>query len=267
MEPIQTGSIEQDTQRPVIEDVLEETAAARAEIEASPPSERDMDFEAADSDSGAEPSPGGEGSGGGEFGTEDQRRRRRRRRGRGRGPNGQAEAPGYTSQPVQNSRAPRPRTGQPERRSGPHGQHRRPDSGPRGPHTPRPQSSEPRGSEPRGPEVLTPVQGILELHPKGYGFLRDPKAGYVSQESDSFVSGSLIEKHGLREGVLITGEYVSGGRGQGPRLKSVQTIEGRKLVIGRQHDFFPQLMRRRGNILARRFDHQYHRPKTDEIRP
>lgn len=74
---------------------------------------------------------------------------------------------------------------------------------------------------------MTPVQGILELHPKGYGFLRDPKAGYVSQDSDSFVSGSLIEKYGLREGVLITGENVPGGRGQGPRLKSIQTIEGR----------------------------------------
>ena len=74
---------------------------------------------------------------------------------------------------------------------------------------------------------MTPVQGILELHPKGYGFLRDPKAGYISQETDSFVSGSLIEKYGLREGVLITGENVPGGRGQGPRLKTIQTIEGR----------------------------------------
>ena len=79
----------------------------------------------------------------------------------------------------------------------------------------------------RGPETLTPVQGILELHPKGYGFLRDPKAGYISQESDSFVSGSLLEKYGIREGVLITGESIPGGRGQGPRLKSIQSIEGR----------------------------------------
>ena len=88
-------------------------------------------------------------------------------------------------------------------------------------------SATPQSNEPRGPEVLTPVQGILELHPKGYGFLRDPKAGYVSQDSDAFVSGSLIEKYGLREGVLITGENVPGGRGQGPRLKTIQTIEGR----------------------------------------
>jgi len=74
---------------------------------------------------------------------------------------------------------------------------------------------------------VTLVQGILELHPKGYGFLRDPKAGYVSQESDSFVSGSLLEKYGIREGVLITGESIPGGRGQGPRLRSIQSIEGR----------------------------------------
>jgi transcription termination factor Rho len=57
--------------------------------------------------------------------------------------------------------------------------------------------------------------------------LRDPKAGYVSQETDSFVSGSLLEKYGIREGVLITGESIPGGRGQGPRLRSIQSIEGR----------------------------------------
>ena len=79
----------------------------------------------------------------------------------------------------------------------------------------------------RGPETATPVQGILELHPKGYGFLRDAKAGYVSQETDPFVSGTLLEKYGIREGVLITGESIPGGRGQGPRLRSIQTIEGR----------------------------------------
>lgn len=224
IESVETGKVEKEPQRPVIEDVLEETAAARAEIEASPPSERDMDFEAIDSEPGAEPGPAGEGGGGGDFyrgGNNDDRPRRRRRRGRGRGPNGQDVPAGYNTQPVQNNRGPRGRNGQSQqmdRPRGPHNQNRRSD-GPRGP---RPQSN-----EPRGPEVLSPVQGILELHPKGYGFLRDPKAGYVSQESDSFVSGSLIEKYGLREGVLITGENVPGGRGQGPRLKTIQTIEGR----------------------------------------
>lgn len=249
VESVETTKVEKEPQRPVIEDSLEETAAARAEIE-SAPNERDMDFEAMDSGpseagpEGFNGAPTGGAGGGGDFYNDN--RRRRRRRGRGRGPNGQETgggggyppqgggyapqggggyAPqggggGYAPQQGQN-RGPRGRNGQMDRR-GPQGGQRR-DGGQRGPGMPRGMQS----NEPRGPEVLTPVQGILELHPKGYGFLRDPKAGYVSQESDSFVSGSLIEKFGLREGVLITGENVPGGRGQGPRLKSIQTIEGR----------------------------------------
>lgn len=71
------------------------------------------------------------------------------------------------------------------------------------------------------------ICGLLEFHPKGYGFLRDPKAGYISQESDSFVSSTLIEKYRLREGVMVTGESVPGGRGQGPRLRTVESIDGR----------------------------------------
>ena len=82
IESVETGKVEKEPQRPVIEDVLEETAAARAEIESSPPSERDMDFEAMDSDSGAEPGSGGEGGGGGDFYRDDRPRRRRRRGGR-----------------------------------------------------------------------------------------------------------------------------------------------------------------------------------------
>ena len=68
------------------------------------------------------------------------------------------------------------------------------------------------------------------MHPKGYGFLRDPKKQYAAQESDAFVSSSLIEKHYLREGILIQGEVGPGTRGQGPRLKSIETVDGRTLV-------------------------------------
>lgn len=94
---------------------------------------------------------------------------------------------------------------------------------------------------PRGPEVVSPVSGLLELHPKGYGFLRDPKAGYVSQETDAFVSSTLIEKCGLREGVMIDGEMVAGQRGQGPRLKSIATIDGRTVEDYQQVKLFDEL--------------------------
>ena len=239
-ELLETGMAESQPLKPVIEDVLEEIAAARAEFEQSPPSERDMDFESVDAPSGGgesdrEPGTNGEASGGGgDLVGDDPNRRRRRRRGRGRGTGSQGDNVGYSPQPpAQNqsqNRTQRGRNGQNDRRHGQQGPPRRPSDGggQRGYNSgPRPQSNEPRSSEPRGPEVLVPVQGTLELHPKGYGFLRDAKAGYVSQETDSFVSGSLIEKYSLREGVHVTGESVSMGRGQGPRLKSVQTIEGR----------------------------------------
>lgn len=166
-----------------------------------------------------------------------QNRRRRRRRGRGRGPaGGPGEGGHYGGQPgQQQQRAPQGRYNQPQgqgfNQQGGRGQRRQQDNrrsqynghqGNQGRNY-----SEPRTPQDRGPESVTLVQGILELHPKGYGFLRDPKAGYVSQETDSFVSGSLLEKYGIREGVLITGESIPGGRGQGPRLKSIQSIEGR----------------------------------------
>lgn len=176
------------------------------------------------------PSPGsGEFTGGNQEGYQDggPNRRRRRRRGRGRGGNNPGENSGGYGGSQQ--RSPQGRFnqhhGQQQNRSG----HRRPNQDNR-----RPQFNnqggrqhDSRQNQDRGPEVVTPVQGILELHPKGYGFLRDPKAGYVSQETDPFVSGSLLEKYGIREGVLITGESIPGGRGQGPRLKSIQSIEGR----------------------------------------
>ena len=70
-------------------------------------------------------------------------------------------------------------------------------------------------------ELMT---GILELHPKGYGFLRMAKNDYGSEESDPFVSSALIEKHKLREGIKILGNVGMGTRGQGPRMVDVQEI-------------------------------------------
>ncbi len=74
-----------------------------------------------------------------------------------------------------------------------------------------------------------PVQaggGVLEMHPNGYGFLRDPAANYVCQMTDPFVPGSMIEKSGLREGVHIQGMVQPGRRQQGPRLKEILDVDG-----------------------------------------
>lgn len=69
------------------------------------------------------------------------------------------------------------------------------------------------------------LEGVLEMHPKGYGFLRDPNKNYSAQDIDAFVSSSLVEKYRLREGVLLRGEVGPGTRGQGPRLKTIEAID------------------------------------------
>lgn len=90
------------------------------------------------------------------------------------------------------------------------------------------QSRRPRSTSSAANENISgTIEGVLELHPKAYGFIRDPKVNYKAQDSDAFVSSSLIEKHNLREGILIRGEVGPGTRGQGPRLKTIETIDGR----------------------------------------
>jgi transcription termination factor Rho len=72
------------------------------------------------------------------------------------------------------------------------------------------------------------AHGVLELHPKGYGFLRNPAKHYAATPQDAYVSAQLISKFHLAEGVLLGGplEPPRRGQGQGPRLATVETIEG-----------------------------------------
>ena len=87
------------------------------------------------------------------------------------------------------------------------------------------------------------IEGVLELHPKQYGFLRDPKKNYIAQESDPFVPSSLVEKARLREGVMIKGEVGPGVRDQGPRLHEIETIDGLSIEeyanVGHFEDLIP----------------------------
>ncbi len=83
----------------------------------------------------------------------------------------------------------------------------------------------------REPEIideseLTEGVGLLELHPNGYGFLRDPQNNYSRERSDPFVPGTMIEKFALRPGVMITGKVQPARRQQGPRLREITDIDG-----------------------------------------
>jgi transcription termination factor Rho len=73
---------------------------------------------------------------------------------------------------------------------------------------------------------LTPGSGVLEMHPNGYGFLRDPATNFNRERSDPFVPGTMIEKFGLREGVLISGMVQHHRKQQGPRLREILDVDG-----------------------------------------
>jgi transcription termination factor Rho len=70
--------------------------------------------------------------------------------------------------------------------------------------------------------------GVLEMHPNGYGFLRDPNNNYMRELTDPFVPGSMIEKFGLREGVHVHGMVQPGRKQQGPRLREILDVDGMK---------------------------------------
>ena len=68
--------------------------------------------------------------------------------------------------------------------------------------------------------------GVLELHPKGYGFLRDPKRNYKAGTDDVYVGTPLLARFGLRPGVRVSGRIEPAHPGNGPRLAELTEIEG-----------------------------------------
>jgi transcription termination factor Rho len=118
----------------------------------------------------------------------------------------------------------RRKKGRPRGRTGPPGQNQRNGNRPyRGP------TNDNRNGDFADTEETGPVEpggGVLEMHPNGYGFLRDPKANYQRELTDPFVPGSMIEKYGLREGVLIHGMVQPGRKQQGPRLREITDVDG-----------------------------------------
>ena len=73
---------------------------------------------------------------------------------------------------------------------------------------------------------LMTAQGVLELNPKGFGFLRNPARNYVAQPGDAYVGTPLIQKFQLLEGMHLTGPIEPSKKGTGPRLMDVVQLEG-----------------------------------------
>lgn len=81
-------------------------------------------------------------------------------------------------------------------------------------------------------------KGVLELHPKGFGFLRDPARHYAARASDPYVSQALIQKHKLAQGLLLSGPMEPPRKGNtGPRLAAIEGIEGADPTSFRRRDW------------------------------
>jgi transcription termination factor Rho len=163
---------------------------------------------------------GGRQDGNGQQGTTEsrsKRRREKRKKRRDQGREGGPQAGGANPQPQQ-----QPRQGR--------------DHSHREQHNNRNGDRDNRNNDPNrdyredrsGPVQLSgekiEVDGMLELAPKGFGFLRVPKKNFEQARDDVFVTPEIIRKNHLRLGQWIHGVYQQGPRG--PQLVEITTING-----------------------------------------
>ena len=88
-----------------------------------------------------------------------------------------------------------------------------------------------------GPKVE--VDGLLEMAPKGFGFLRLASKKFEQAKDDVFVSPDLVRSHGLRVGVWIHGLTQEGPRG--PQLVEITSINGMPPEEARKLPAFEEL--------------------------
>ena len=82
--------------------------------------------------------------------------------------------------------------------------------------------------------------GVLELTGRGAGFLRRREHGYQPADGDAHVPERLVREAGLRLGDEIVGE-TAGGRGRGPALARVTSVNGRDPASLAQRPDFSRL--------------------------
>ncbi|MCP5556892.1 MAG: transcription termination factor Rho [Verrucomicrobiaceae bacterium] len=91
--------------------------------------------------------------------------------------------------------------------------------------------------KPQGPPE--PAEGILEMSPKGYGFLRQRNRQFAQHPMDAFIGPEFIRQYGLREGMMIKGEQRKGSRG--PQVTEVAEVNGRAPESMRELPLFEEL--------------------------
>jgi len=85
-------------------------------------------------------------------------------------------------------------------------------------------------------------EGVLEILPDGFGFLRSAEANYLSGQDDVYVSSHQIRRYFLRKGDTVSGEIKHPRRGEKYfALKSVETTNGESPEVSRTKVLFDNL--------------------------
>jgi len=85
-------------------------------------------------------------------------------------------------------------------------------------------------------------EGVLEILPDGFGFLRSAEANYLSGPDDVYVSTHQIRRSFLRKGDTVSGEIRTPRRGEKySALKTVDSINGEEPAVARTKVLFDNL--------------------------
>ncbi|PTX91986.1 transcription termination factor Rho [Verrucomicrobia bacterium LW23] len=85
-----------------------------------------------------------------------------------------------------------------------------------------------------------PTSGILEIHDKGYGFLRVPNKPLSNSNTlDVFIPPDMIKRNGLRDGAELGGTFTVNGRG--PQMVELQEINAKPVLEHRRRIPFEEL--------------------------
>ncbi|PIS18607.1 MAG: transcription termination factor Rho [Zetaproteobacteria bacterium CG12_big_fil_rev_8_21_14_0_65_55_1124] len=85
-------------------------------------------------------------------------------------------------------------------------------------------------------------EGVLEILPDGYGFLRSQEANYLAGPDDVYVSVNLVRRFSLRKGDTVAGEIKSPREGERYfALKDIDCINGEDPAVAKTKVLFDNL--------------------------
>jgi len=110
-------------------------------------------------------------------------------------------------------------------------------------------------------------EGVLEILPDGFGFLRSAEANYLSGPDDVYVSTHQIRRSFLRKGDTVTGEIRIPRRGEKySALKTVDSINGEAPAVARTKILFDNLTPLYPDQrLVMEIDNPTHKDKTGRV--